>query len=106
MKRSTDRILTTHAGSLPRPAELLSLIHAQEARKPVDAAKLGIVLLSVVKEIVKKQAAVGGESSIAEVMAPRADIAEWDTGAVSVTSCHRSTSRSRRRPLPVPRASR
>ena len=26
MKRSTDRILTTHAGSLPRPADLLDMV--------------------------------------------------------------------------------
>ena len=37
MKRSTDRILTTHTGSLPRPAELRALLTAQEAGTPPTA---------------------------------------------------------------------
>ena len=36
MKRSTDRILTTHAGSLPRPADLLAMSEARQDGKPVD----------------------------------------------------------------------
>ncbi len=31
MKRSIDRILTTHVGSLPRPADLLAVVRAKEA---------------------------------------------------------------------------
>ena len=31
MKRSTDRILTTHTGSLPRPADLTALLEALDA---------------------------------------------------------------------------
>ena len=36
MKRSSDRILTTHVGSLPRPADLLDVVQAKEQGKPVD----------------------------------------------------------------------
>ena len=36
MKRSIDRILTTHVGSLPRPADLLDLVRAKEDGKPID----------------------------------------------------------------------
>ena len=32
MKRSTDRILTTHAGSLPRPGDLLALMQTASDR--------------------------------------------------------------------------
>src|SRR5260370_386411 len=32
MKRSTERILTTHVGSLPRPPDLLDMIQAKERR--------------------------------------------------------------------------
>ena len=32
MKRSTDRILTTHAGSLPRPPDLLALVQSGGAK--------------------------------------------------------------------------
>ena len=38
MKRSTDRILTTHIGSLPRPHVLADLLVAEAEGKPVDAA--------------------------------------------------------------------
>jgi hypothetical protein len=37
-KRSTERILTTHAGSLPRPADLLAVGEARQDDKPVDTA--------------------------------------------------------------------
>jgi 5-methyltetrahydropteroyltriglutamate--homocysteine methyltransferase len=35
--RSTDRILTTHTGSLPRPADLIDLLWAANEGEPVDA---------------------------------------------------------------------
>src|SRR5882762_2993179 len=40
MKRSTDRILTTHMGSLPRPDMLADLLVAQAEGKEVDAARI------------------------------------------------------------------
>ncbi len=39
MKRSTDRILTTHVGSLIRPTDVLTDILLKVAGKPVDEAK-------------------------------------------------------------------
>ena len=36
MKRSTERILTTHVGSLPRPIDLLDMLQAKEAGLPFD----------------------------------------------------------------------
>lgn len=39
MKRSRDRILTTHAGSLPRPADLLRLLQAKGQGEPYDRAR-------------------------------------------------------------------
>jgi 5-methyltetrahydropteroyltriglutamate--homocysteine methyltransferase len=59
MQPSTERILTTHAGSLPRPAQLLPLVFAQEAGESVDADRLGAEIQAAVKETVKKQAAAG-----------------------------------------------
>ena len=38
MKHSTERILTTHSGSLPRPHALLDLMKARAAGEPVDDA--------------------------------------------------------------------
>jgi 5-methyltetrahydropteroyltriglutamate--homocysteine methyltransferase len=37
MQRSTDRILTTHAGSLPMPADLHAILRAREVGQPYDA---------------------------------------------------------------------
>ena len=36
MRTSTDRILTTHVGSLPRPDDLIEANRAREAGEPVD----------------------------------------------------------------------
>ena len=40
MKRSADRFLTTHTGSLPRPEDLVRTMFAREEGVPVDAAAL------------------------------------------------------------------
>ncbi len=59
MKRSTERILTTHVGSLPRPADLLALIQAKEYGEPLDTARYASRVASAVAEVVKKQADSG-----------------------------------------------
>ena len=40
MKTSTDRILTTHVGSLPRPQEVVDLLFAQDRGEPIDAGPI------------------------------------------------------------------
>jgi 5-methyltetrahydropteroyltriglutamate--homocysteine methyltransferase len=59
MKHSTDRILTTHTGSLPRPDDLVGLLEGRDQREarsdPAFQARVG----SAVKEIVLKQVAAG-----------------------------------------------
>src|SRR3977135_4535257 len=59
MKRSTDRFLTTHTGSLPRPEDLIRMMYAKEEGVPVDAAALAQRVASAVEEVVRKQAAAG-----------------------------------------------
>jgi 5-methyltetrahydropteroyltriglutamate--homocysteine methyltransferase len=59
MKRSTERFLTTHTGSLPRPADLIRMMYAKEEGVPVDRAALAARIKSAVAEVVKKQAAAG-----------------------------------------------
>ncbi|HEY3727406.1 MAG TPA: cobalamin-independent methionine synthase II family protein [Solirubrobacteraceae bacterium] len=59
MNRSAQRILTTHAGSLPRPAELLPLVLAQEAGESVDPGRFEDGVRLAVKETVRKQVASG-----------------------------------------------
>jgi 5-methyltetrahydropteroyltriglutamate--homocysteine methyltransferase len=53
--RSTDRILTTHTGSLPRPADLIEMIRAREQGESVDEAKFQARVRSAVAETVQKQ---------------------------------------------------
>ncbi len=59
MKRSTDRFLTTHTGSLPRPEDLIRMMYAKEEGVPVDAAALSQRVGAAVEEVVRKQAAAG-----------------------------------------------
>src|SRR4029450_9936208 len=59
MPRSTERFLTTHTGSLPRPADLIRMMFAKEEGVPVDLAALAPRLRAAVAEIVKKQVAAG-----------------------------------------------
>ncbi len=59
MKRSTERFLTTHAGSLPRPEDLVRMMYAKEEGVPVDHAALASRIRSAVEDIVHKQAGAG-----------------------------------------------
>ena len=59
MKRSTNRILTTHTGSLARPAELLDAMTAMEQGKPYDQDAYAGRLRTAVAEIVRKQVECG-----------------------------------------------
>ena len=59
MQHSTRRILTTHAGSLPRPADLLEMLAAKDQGQPVDEAARAARLPQAVKEIVHKQIELG-----------------------------------------------
>ena len=55
MLRSTDRILTTHCGSLPRPAELTAMYAARQANEPIDAAALAAQGKSALAGVLEKQ---------------------------------------------------
>ena len=59
MRRSRDRILTTHTGSLPRPADLDQLIADREAGQEVDAAAFAKRVDDAVADVVASQLAVG-----------------------------------------------
>jgi len=59
MQRSSERFLTTHTGSLPRPDDLIRMMYAKEEGVPVDAAALAARIRSAVAEVVAKQAAAG-----------------------------------------------
>ena len=59
MKTSQDRILTTHTGSLPRPAELRSVLVKKDQGEAYDNAELKRLTHDAVIAIVRRQAEVG-----------------------------------------------
>ncbi len=59
MKRSTDRILTTHTGSLPRPQAVADLVFAKERGDAVDEAQFDAVIADAVAETVARQVSTG-----------------------------------------------
>src|SRR4026207_2386194 len=59
MKRSTERFLTTHTGSLPRPDDLIRMMYAKEEGVPVDPQSLAARVRAAVAEIVRRQADAG-----------------------------------------------
>ncbi len=59
MRQGTGRIITTHTGSLPRPAELIAPLQAKDGGDPYDAAALAGRVRHSIIDIVQKQAVTG-----------------------------------------------
>lgn len=59
MKRSSDRILTTHTGSLPRPPDLVALLNRKELGEPYDPREFSQRISRAISEIVRKQVETG-----------------------------------------------
>jgi 5-methyltetrahydropteroyltriglutamate--homocysteine methyltransferase len=59
MKRSSERFLTTHVGSLPRPPDLIRTMFAKQEGVPIDPVALERRTREAVAEIVRRQAAAG-----------------------------------------------
>jgi 5-methyltetrahydropteroyltriglutamate--homocysteine methyltransferase len=103
MQRSTERILTTDAGSLSRPATLLPLMFAQEVGESVDPDRLEAEIQAAVKETVRKQANAGvdvlndGEVSKPSYATYVKDRLTGFGGEGSIQWCRRSCGRSSRR---------
>ncbi len=59
MKRSTERFLTTHTGSLPRPDDLIRVMYAKEEGVPVQPEALAAQVRAAVAEVVRRQVEAG-----------------------------------------------
>ncbi len=59
MQNSQDRILTTHAGSLIRPPEIIEVMKARDAGQSYDETAFAAHVRRSVAEVVRKQAEVG-----------------------------------------------
>ncbi|HLG12080.1 MAG TPA: cobalamin-independent methionine synthase II family protein, partial [Dehalococcoidia bacterium] len=62
MRRSTDRIITSHAGSLPRPPELLEQNRAKQRGEPIDTARRAELVREGVRDVVRQQLEAGLDS--------------------------------------------
>jgi len=78
MKQSTNRILTTHVGSLPRPADLIEMYRDQ-----APAEKLEPRLTSAVAEVVRRQIETGidvvNDGEFGKPMSDQVDYGAWAT---------------------------
>ena len=59
MKLSTDRILTTHVGSLPRPDDVWAMLQAKEKGELADPAAFDACMTAAVRDVVKTQVELG-----------------------------------------------
>ena len=98
MKRSTDRILTTHVGSLPRPPDLLAMLEARETGQDFDAAAFEARLARAVQDVVEKQVACGIDSVCDGERARSPTPFMCVTGCPASARCAAPKSRSRPRP--------
>lgn len=93
MQRSTDRILTTHVGSLPRPEELEKAMLAKLEGQDVDQHELEVLARDAVSEVVQKQVDAGidivsdgevGKPSYSTYVADRVDGFGGESGPMVV----------------------
>src|SRR5713101_4297804 len=59
MRRSDTKILTTHAGSLPRPKELSEMLGKLSRGEQIDAARLERIAFDATRAVVAKQLEAG-----------------------------------------------
>jgi 5-methyltetrahydropteroyltriglutamate--homocysteine methyltransferase len=59
MLRSSERFLTTHTGSLPRPDDLIAMMVAKEEGEPIDREALDVRVRQAIDEMVVRQIDAG-----------------------------------------------
>ncbi|PYN32103.1 MAG: methionine synthase, partial [Candidatus Rokuibacteriota bacterium] len=59
MKRSTDRILTTHVGSLARPDDLVAVLRAKDRGQPYDRETYAKLVRGAVADVARRQTEAG-----------------------------------------------
>ncbi|WP_089720382.1 cobalamin-independent methionine synthase II family protein [Candidatus Entotheonella palauensis] len=81
MKQSTERILTSHAGSLPRPDDLIELNRARLAGDGSDEAAFQEQLHAAVQDVVNRQRSAGidipGDGEYGKAMGHRVNYGAW-----------------------------
>ncbi len=81
MKGSSDRILTTHVGSLPRPDDLIELNRRREAGEAVDESGFQVRLRAAVGDVVRHQKELGisvpNDGEFGKSMGQRVNYGAW-----------------------------
>jgi 5-methyltetrahydropteroyltriglutamate--homocysteine methyltransferase len=81
MRASTDHILTSHVGSLPRPDDLIEANRARGAGEPVDEGQFQEKLRTAVADVVRRQRHIGidvpGDGEYGKSMGQRIDYGAW-----------------------------
>ena len=81
MRYSRDHILTSHAGSLPRPDALIEANRARQSGEPVDEAPFMTQLGSAVADVVRRQKELGidvpGDGEFGKLMWHRVNYGAW-----------------------------
>src|ERR687891_2909314 len=81
MRDSRERILTSHAGSLPRPDELIEANRARETGGAPDEAAFQAQLRAAVRDVVQRQKEVGvdvpGDGELGKAMGHRVNYRAW-----------------------------
>ncbi|HEY4174961.1 MAG TPA: hypothetical protein VGM42_18170, partial [Rhodopila sp.] len=81
MKASSDRILTSHAGSLPRPDALIEANRTRAAASGADEDRFQAQLRAAVGDVVARQKALGidlpGDGEYGKSMGSRVNYGAW-----------------------------
>jgi len=81
MKSSKDRILTSHAGSLPRPDALIEANRSRTSADGMDEAQFQALLRTAVSDVVGRQKAIGvnlpGDGEFGKSMGHRVNYGAW-----------------------------
>ena len=81
MRDSRARVLTTHAGSLPRPDDLIELNRARQAGESSDEGAYQARLAAAVSDVVRRQRAAGidipGDGEFGKAMGQRVNYGAW-----------------------------
>jgi 5-methyltetrahydropteroyltriglutamate--homocysteine methyltransferase len=81
MRNSSDHILTSQAGSLPRPDDLIEANSARESGKTTDEAAFQKTLQAAVVDVVRKQKEIGidvpGDGEFGKAMGHKVNYRAW-----------------------------
>src|SRR5258706_7861156 len=81
MRGSTDHTLPSHAGSLPRPDELIAAFRAREAGDTAAAGHLEATLSAAVRDVVRRQRDIAidvpGDGEFGKPMGQRVNYGMW-----------------------------